>query len=65
MTDVERKIRFDIAVEMVQRIYDDYCRDQSKTREQSYEFCCLVNDMITFASKLGKEATGKECDGNE
>ena len=59
MTAAERKIRFDIALEMVQRVYDDYCHDQSKTREQSYEFCCFVQDMMKFAGTLGQEA--KEC----
>lgn len=55
MSASERKIRFDIALEMVQRVYDDYCHDQSKTREQSYEFCCFVQDMMKFSGTLGKE----------
>lgn len=56
MTASERSIRFNLALEMVQRIYDDYCRDQNKTREQTYEFCCLVREMTVFADKLVKEA---------
>lgn len=55
MTAAERKIRFDIALEQVQRIYNDYCRDSNTTRDQTYEFCCLVRNMITFADILGKE----------
>ena len=35
MTATERKIRFDIALEMVQKVYGDYCRDKSKTREEN------------------------------
>ena len=60
MTATERKIRFDIALEMVQRIYSDYCRDQNTTREQSYEFCCLVREMVVFADTLGEEAKKEE-----
>lgn len=56
MNAAERKLRFDIAREMVQKIYDDYCHDQSKTREQCYEFCCFLQDMMNFAGKLDKEA---------
>lgn len=56
MTVTERKIRFDVALEMVQRVYNDYCHDQSKTREQAYEFCCFVNDMIKLSTALGEEA---------
>ena len=56
MTATERKIRFDIALEMVQRVYNDYCHDQSKTREQSYEFCCFVQNMIDFSATLDEEA---------
>ena len=56
MTAAERKIRFDIALEMVQRVYNDYCHDESKTREQAYEFCCFVQEMIGFSAILGEEA---------
>lgn len=58
MTPNERKIRFDIALEQVQRIYDDYCKDRTTTREQTYEFCCLVREMIQFAEVLKNEAKG-------
>lgn len=60
MTATERKIRFDIALEMVQKVYGDYCRDKSKTREETYEFCCLVREMTAFADTLGKEVTKEE-----
>ena len=56
MTVAERSIRFNLALEMVQRVYDDYCRDENKTREQTYEFCCLVREMAVFADTLAKEA---------
>ena len=59
MTSNERSIRFNIALEQVQRIYDDYCKDRTTTREQTYEFCCLVREMIQFAETLKNEANNK------
>ena len=55
MTEAERKIRFDIALEMAQKVYNDYCHDQNKTREQAYEFCCVVQEMIRFSAVLDGE----------
>lgn len=56
MTELERKIRFDAALEMVQNVYHDYCRDESKTREQAGKFCDFVIDMIKFSEVLKSEA---------
>lgn len=56
MTAAERKIRFDVALEMVESIYHDYCHDESKTRAQAYNFCCLVQEMLAFAATLSGEA---------
>lgn len=55
MTELERKIRFDAALEMVQHVYHDYCRDESKTREQAGKFCDFVIDMIKFSEVLKNE----------
>lgn len=59
MNATERKIRFEIALEMVKRIYNDYCRDQSKTREETYKFCYIIQQMVTFASTLDEETRKK------
>lgn len=56
MNATERKIRFEIALEMVERIYSDYCRDQSKTREEVQNFCYVVQQMIAFTTTLDEEA---------
>lgn len=56
MTRDERKIRFDVALEIVQNVYSDYCKDQDMTREQCYDFNDLVVSMIHFSSRLGEEA---------
>lgn len=55
MTPLERKIRFDIALEIVQSVYTDYCKDQSKNREQTGAFCDFTIDMIKFSSVLSGE----------
>ena len=62
MTDLERKIRFDAALEQVQRVYTDYCRDENKTREQVGDFCEFVIKMVYFADKLKKEVEGNKHD---
>lgn len=56
MTNAERSIRFETALEIVQRVYSDYCNDESKTREQARAFCDFIIDMNKFSSVLRKEA---------
>lgn len=60
MSPDERSIRFHIALEMVERIYNDHCRDTSVSREESYDFCCFVRDMQSFAHKLEQKAKEAE-----
>jgi hypothetical protein len=56
MTPAERSIRFNVALEQVERIYSDYCGDKNTTREQTYEFFDFLRNMILFAEVLKKEA---------
>ena len=56
MTKEERKIRFDIALEMVEKVYSDYCHDPDINREQRGKFNDLVTDMIHFSTVLDAEA---------
>jgi len=56
MTADERRIRFEAALEMVEKVYHDYCHDGSKTREDCGKFCDFVTDMINFSSVLKNEA---------
>lgn len=55
MTPEERSIRFNVALEQVERIYSDYCGDKNTTREQTYEFFDFVREMIKFAETLKRE----------
>lgn len=56
MTRKERKTRFDVALDIVQKIHSDYCNDIDTTREQANEFNDVVQNMIRFSSVLQKEA---------
>lgn len=53
MTKNERQTRFDVALEIVNGVYTDYCKDEKVTREQANEFCQLIQDMIRFSLILG------------
>ena len=55
MTKNERRIRFEFALEMVEKVYTDYCHDEAVTREQAGEFCQFVQDMIRFSTVLREE----------
>ena len=55
MTPQERAVRFQVASEIVREIYSDYCNDNTKTREQAYEFCDFVRTMNEFDNKLKLE----------
>lgn len=59
MTKEERKIRFDVALEIVQKVFTDYCKDQDVSREERHDFNDVVLDMIRFSSVLGKESKKK------
>ena len=55
MTKNERSLRFKVALEIVEKVYADYCHDEAVTREQSNEFCQVVQEMIRFSTVLRKE----------
>ena len=56
MTNEERCIKFETAFDIVRNVYSDYCKDESKTREQSKEFCYFVIDMAKQLAILRAEA---------
>lgn len=56
MTRGERNIRFAIALDIVNKVYDDYCHDLNVTREQAFEFNYFVQDMLRFSTVLDAEA---------
>lgn len=56
MTKTERKIRFEMALEIVEKVYKDYCSDTTVTRQQRHEFNDFVIDMIHKHEMLKNEA---------
>ena len=60
MTDKERCIRFETAMDIVRDVYSDYCKDESKTREQAREFCHFVINMAKFSAILRNEDKNKK-----
>ena len=65
MTNEERCIRFETALDIVRNVYSDYCKDESKTREQSKEFCYFVIDMAKQLAILRAEAKKQKEKSNE
>lgn len=60
MTKAERKIRFDIALEIVEKVYIDYCHDSNVTRQRVGAFNDFVTSMIKFSTILENEAKQKD-----
>lgn len=67
MVRERRKIQFDVALELIEKVYSDYCKDADVTREQAYEFYGLVQDMIRFSTVLDNQIkeSSKEYDDYE
>ena len=61
MTPDERKIRFDVALDIANRVYTDYCQDLNVTREDAQEFCYFIIDMQRFSAFLEQEAQKAKC----
>lgn len=59
MSKAERKARFEVAIEIMQTVYNDMCKApfEEVSREQTYEFCCLLQDMYKFSSTLSEKNT--------
>ncbi len=55
MTREERKVRFDVALDIVYKVYSDYCHDETNTREQCGDFNDVVQKMIQMSEVLEKE----------
>ena len=41
MSKEERKIRFDVALEIVEKVFSDYCKDSSSTRNKDRNLMIL------------------------
>lgn len=52
MTKEERALRFEVALEMVEKISLDYYKDDDITREEKEEMSNFVVDMIKMHDKI-------------
>lgn len=57
MTDEERKTRFEVALEIAEKAYSDYCKDENKSREQCLRFNDCIQEMIKMLDILRQEAS--------
>ena len=55
MTNQEREIRFSTAVDIINKVYSDYCNDNKKTREQVSRFLDFMIEMHEMHEILSKE----------
>ena len=55
MSNLEREIRFSTAVDIINKVYSDYCSDNSKTREQARRFLDFMIEMHNMHEILSKE----------
>lgn len=55
MTNTERRIRIDIAIEVVEGVYSDLCRESTAqiSREQTYELANIILQLRTYSEKIG------------
>lgn len=63
----EINIRFKIAIEMIEKIYSDLCKENPRiiSREEAYEFSYLINQLITFSEVLKEQQSHKTVLSNE
>lgn len=62
MTEIERKIRFDVAIDIVNDVFTDMCREPANvvSRETAQEFAYFLMDMRAWARHLGGELSLEE-----
>ena len=55
MDNNERKIRINVAIEMLERTYRDICSDSNVDRKTKEDMCDIIISLINFHSRLGKD----------
>lgn len=57
MTNAERKIRLEVAIEVAEKVHSDLCHDTSGqfSRERLLDLVDIIIQLRTFASSLDKE----------
>ena len=59
MTKEERRIRMQVAMEILDAVYTDICHDNEITREETREFCDFIIETRMFLNNFNKKAEEK------
>lgn len=65
MTTAERKLRLNVATEIIERVHSDLCNDHTGevSRETTYELADIIRQLIYFTASLSDAAN--ESSGTE
>lgn len=55
MTKEERRIRMQVAMEILDNVYTDICHDNEITREKTREFCDFIIETRMFLTNFDKK----------
>ena len=59
MTNAERKVRMNVATEIIERVHSDLCNDHTGavSRETTYELADIIRQLIYFMASLSGAAS--------
>ena len=60
MTNAERKVRLNVATEIIERVHSDLCNDHTEqvSRETTYELADNIRHLLYFTASL----SGASCE---
>lgn len=66
MTNAERKVRLNVATEIIERVHSDLCNDHigQVSRKTTYELADIIHQLIYFMASLSDTASDA-CDAEE
>lgn len=66
MTNAERKVRMNVATEIIERVHSDLCNDHTGevSRETAYELTDIIRQLIYFTASLS-DAASESCGTEE
>ena len=58
MTNAERKVRLNVATEIIERVHSDLCNDHTEvSREITYELADIIRQLLYFTASLSGAAS--------
>ena len=54
MTNAERKVRLNVAIEIIERVHSDLCNDHTGqiSRDTTYELADIIRQLLYFTASL-------------